>query len=56
MSVKEIFETMDYGPAPEAAGDALAWIVDQGSRFGPFIDGAFRELEARSAETMRRIA
>ncbi|WP_425040186.1 aldehyde dehydrogenase family protein [Primorskyibacter sp. S187A] len=42
MSIKDIFETMEYGKAPEAAGDALAWIVDQGSRFGPFIDGAFQ--------------
>ena len=41
MTVKEIFETMDYGPAPEGAGDALAWIVDQGARFGHFIDGAY---------------
>ncbi|KUF10482.1 aldehyde dehydrogenase family protein [Pseudoponticoccus marisrubri] len=41
MSVKEIFETMEYGPAPESAGDALAWITDQGARFGHFIDGAF---------------
>ncbi|MDU8910142.1 aldehyde dehydrogenase family protein [Aestuariicoccus sp. MJ-SS9] len=41
MGVKEIFETMDYGPAPEASGDALAWLVDQGARFGHFIDGAF---------------
>ncbi|WP_415401317.1 aldehyde dehydrogenase family protein [Tateyamaria sp. SN3-11] len=41
MTVKEIFETMDYGTAPEAAGDALAWIVDQGARFGHFINGAF---------------
>ncbi|MGI3164338.1 aldehyde dehydrogenase family protein [Pseudooceanicola sp. 200-1SW] len=41
MSIKSIFETMDYGPAPEAAGDALAWIVDQGSRFGAFINGDF---------------
>lgn len=43
MTIKEIFESMDYGPAPESAGDALAWIVDQGSRFGHFIDGAFTE-------------
>ena len=43
MSIKEIFENMDYGPAPESAGDALAWIVDQGSRFGHFINGAFTE-------------
>lgn len=41
MTIKDIFETMDYGPAPEAAGDALAWIVDQGGKFGHFIDGAF---------------
>ncbi|MEM7631700.1 MAG: aldehyde dehydrogenase family protein [Pseudomonadota bacterium] len=43
MTVKDIFETMEYGPAPEAAGDALAWIVDQGARFGHFINGAFTD-------------
>ena len=43
MSVSEIFETMDYGKAPESAGDALAWLVDMGDRFGHFIDGAFTE-------------
>ncbi|MGV6848688.1 MAG: aldehyde dehydrogenase family protein [Marinibacterium sp.] len=41
MTIKDIFETMEYGPAPESAADALAWIVDQGGRFGHFIDGAF---------------
>ncbi|MFN3210115.1 MAG: aldehyde dehydrogenase family protein, partial [Roseovarius sp.] len=41
MTVKEIFESMDYGPAPESAADAYAWLVDQGDRFGHFIDGAF---------------
>ncbi|MDF1726455.1 MAG: aldehyde dehydrogenase family protein [Sulfitobacter sp.] len=43
MTVAEIFETMDYGPAPESAAEALAWLVDQGSRFGHFIDGAFTD-------------
>ncbi|MCX7557961.1 aldehyde dehydrogenase family protein [Sulfitobacter sp. F26204] len=43
MSVADIFETMDYGPAPENAADALAWLVDQGDRFGHFIDGAFTD-------------
>ena len=43
MSVSEIFETMDYGKAPESAADALAWLVDQGSRFGHFIDGSFTD-------------
>ncbi|MBY6003005.1 aldehyde dehydrogenase family protein [Salipiger bermudensis] len=41
MSVKEIFESMEYGPAPESAVEALNWLVDQGDRFGQFIDGAF---------------
>ena len=41
MTVKEIFDTMDYGPAPESAAEALSWLVDQGDRFGHFIDGAF---------------
>jgi aldehyde dehydrogenase (NAD+) len=41
MTVSEIFETMGYGPAPENAAEALAWLVDQGDRFGHFIDGEF---------------
>ena len=41
MTVKEIFDTMDYGKAPENAADALAWIAAQGGTFGHFIDGAF---------------
>ncbi|MGB7319636.1 MAG: aldehyde dehydrogenase family protein [Planktotalea sp.] len=41
MSISERLDKMDYGPAPEDASDALAWLVDQGDRFGHFIDGAF---------------
>ena len=43
MSVADIFETMDYGVAPENAAEALAWLVDQGDRFGHFIDGVFTD-------------
>ncbi|MFN3143892.1 MAG: aldehyde dehydrogenase family protein [Paracoccaceae bacterium] len=39
MTVREIFESMDYGPAPEGAAEALAWLVDGGDRYGHFIDG-----------------
>ncbi|MEP5633133.1 MAG: aldehyde dehydrogenase family protein [Tateyamaria sp.] len=39
MTVKNIFESMDYGEAPEAAGDALTWLADRGPVFGHFIDG-----------------
>lgn len=41
MSVSDILETMDYGPAPESAAEALAWLVDGGDKFGHFIDGVF---------------
>ncbi|MBR9840889.1 MAG: aldehyde dehydrogenase family protein [Rhodobacteraceae bacterium] len=41
MSVKEIFETMEYGPAAESASEALAWLATQDTGFGQFIDGAF---------------
>lgn len=41
MTVSEIFETMDYGTAPESAAEALAWIARKGGSFGHFIDGTF---------------
>ena len=43
MSVREMYESMDYGTAPENAAEAFAWLVDQGDRFGHFIDGAFTD-------------
>jgi aldehyde dehydrogenase (NAD+) len=39
--VAEIFETLEYGPAPEAAGPALDWLEKHGRKFGHFIDGGF---------------
>ena len=39
MNVSQIFETLDYGPAPESAAEALAWLDGHGRRFGQFIDG-----------------
>jgi aldehyde dehydrogenase (NAD+) len=40
MKVAEIFETMEYGPAPEAASPAIAWLEQHERSFGHFIDGA----------------
>ncbi|HEX6643755.1 MAG TPA: aldehyde dehydrogenase family protein [Gemmatimonadales bacterium] len=39
-SIPQIFESMEYGPAPEAASPALAWIAEHGGRFGHFIGNA----------------
>jgi aldehyde dehydrogenase (NAD+) len=41
MTTRDIFHTMDYGPAPESAAEALAWIAARGPAFGHFIDGRF---------------
>ncbi len=41
MTIKEIFDSMDYGTAPESASEAMAWIAEHGARFGLFIDGAW---------------
>lgn len=41
MTIKEIFDRMDYGPAPEGNAEATAWIAKHSSNFGHFIDGAF---------------
>jgi len=41
--ITQILETMEYGPSPEAAGEALAWLDDHQRRFGLFIDNAWSE-------------
>jgi aldehyde dehydrogenase (NAD+) len=38
-SISEIFETMEYGPAPEAAAPALEWIAQHGGAPGHWING-----------------
>jgi aldehyde dehydrogenase (NAD+) len=48
MSVARYFETMDYGPAPEADTEARAWLKRHGERFGHFIGGAFVEPTGRA--------
>mgnify|MGYP000465057525 CR=1 FL=1 len=41
MTTAKIFDSMDYGPAPESAAEALDWIATRGPAFGHFIDGGF---------------
>jgi aldehyde dehydrogenase (NAD+) len=44
--VAKILETMEYGPAPEAAGPALAWLKARGGALGHFINGAWTRPDA----------
>ena len=39
--VADVLKTMEYGPAPEAAGPAIRWLEAHGRAFGTFVDGAF---------------
>nr|MDA3887664.1 aldehyde dehydrogenase family protein [Allgaiera sp.] len=41
MTVRDIFDAMSYGPAPESAAEAQAWLDRHDRRFGLYIDGAF---------------
>ena len=43
MTVKDIFETMDWGPAPEGDAEAQGWLEKHARRFGLFIDGRWTE-------------
>ena len=43
MSIAEIFETMEYGPAPESASPAMKWLDERDRTMKHFIDGEWRE-------------
>lgn len=45
-TVAEIFETMEYGPAPESDAEARAWLARHGARFGHFVAGAWQPVGA----------
>jgi aldehyde dehydrogenase (NAD+) len=40
-SIVEKFELMEYGPAPEDAGEVTRWLEAHGRAFGHYIDGAW---------------
>lgn len=43
MKVAQVFETLEYGPAPESAAPALEWLDSRERRFGLFIGGRWVE-------------
>ncbi len=42
MGVKEIMDSMEYGPAPESDAEARDWLSSFGNEFGHFINGEMR--------------
>ncbi|MBL4740413.1 MAG: aldehyde dehydrogenase family protein [Sneathiella sp.] len=65
MSIAEIFDTMEYGPAPESNDLALEWIAAHKGQFDLFIGGKwvapksqthFNTINPATAEKLARIA
>ncbi len=65
MRVAEIFETLEYGPAPEAATPALEWIEQHGPEFKLFINGqwvaplsgeSFQSINPSTGKPLARLA
>src|SRR5688500_10517255 len=51
-SIRDIFATMAYGPAPEAAAPAREWLERHGPRFGLFIAGVWTPGDGETFETL----
>lgn len=65
MKVAEVFESLEYGPAPESAKPALEWLAAHERRFGLFIGGRwvapatgefFETVNPANAEPLARVA
>ena len=51
-SVKEIFTSLDYGPAPESSEMAKEWLASHEHSFTHFVDGKFVKTAAETFETL----
>ncbi|HEV2130024.1 MAG TPA: aldehyde dehydrogenase family protein [Longimicrobiaceae bacterium] len=45
-TIAEIFETLEYGPAPESTGPAMQWLEEHGRQFGVFVANEWRDPAA----------
>ena len=59
-TVREAFETMEYGPAPESDTLALEWLARHDAKFGHYIGGAWTKsanpFDVSNPATNRKIA
>ncbi len=52
MKVADVFHTLDYGPAPESADLARAWLETHGRRFSHYIGGHWTDPNGDAFETL----
>jgi aldehyde dehydrogenase (NAD+) len=48
-SISEIFQNLEYGPAPESDGVAQAWMEEHDRDFGHFVNGEWYKPEGRKS-------
>ena len=46
-TIAQLYETLEYGPAPESPSVAVAWLDDHGRNLGHFINGKWVKPEGR---------
>lgn len=51
-TIKDIMQTMEYGPAPEANGDVIAWLASHEAGIGHYINGRFTPPSGDMIEVM----
>lgn len=54
-TVGAIFESMDYGPAPESQKEANRWLDNHNRKFGHFVNGEWYHPEGRDYYTSKVI-
>jgi aldehyde dehydrogenase (NAD+) len=51
-TIPEIFESMEYGPAPESDKPAVEWLEGHKRSFGHLIDGAFTKTKGQTIDVI----
>lgn len=52
-TIAQIFESLEYGPAPEAASSVDSWLEEHGRDFGHFVNGNWVKPEGRKVYETR---
>ena len=55
MQIKEIYDKMDYGAAPESSLEAHNWLEKHNYNFGNFINGESTQILAMECQRFQKI-
>ena len=55
-TIAQIFDSLEYGPAPEAASSVNSWLDEHGRDFGHFVNGKWVKPEGRKVYETRNPA